>query len=96
MVRVARGLIARTRGLIGSDGSFALLIPRCNWIHTWFMSYPLDVYYLDRRGEVVKKVTVAPGRFTRPVRGATAVLEVPAGLDGEVVLKACGGLWPEN
>jgi len=92
MLKAAKGFLARARGLIGSDGTYALLIPHCNWIHTWFMRFPIDVYYLGRRGEVIKKVTVGPGRFTRPVRGAAAVLEVPRGLDAEVILKACASL----
>jgi uncharacterized membrane protein (UPF0127 family) len=82
-------MAGRLRGLIGTDGSHALLFERCNWIHTWFMSYPIDVYYLDRRGEILRQVLLKPWKFTWPVRGAVAVLEVPPGVDREVALREC-------
>ncbi|MGK5086271.1 DUF192 domain-containing protein [Bdellovibrionota bacterium FG-2] len=44
---------SRLRGLIGKaqlEPGEGLLIPRCNDIHMWFMSVPLDVVFL-RRGE---------------------------------------------
>ncbi|HUW65044.1 MAG TPA: DUF192 domain-containing protein [Spirochaetia bacterium] len=96
MLKVARGLLARTRGLIGSDGDYALLIPKCNWIHTFFMSYTIDVYYLDPEGRVVKNVLMEPGKFTRPVRGAVAVLEIPPGLDWEGILRECADLFDQG
>lgn len=96
MVKTARGLIARTRGLIGSDGGYALLIPKCNWIHTFFMSYPIDVFYLDPGGRVVKNLMVKPGKFTRPVRGAVAVLEIPDRLDKEVILREYAELFAQE
>ena len=89
MLRVARGMAGRLRGLIGSDGTCALLFDRCNWIHTLFMSYPIDVYYLDQRGKVVRQVLLKPWKLTWPVRGAVAVLEVPPRVDKEVALREC-------
>ncbi|MDA8337073.1 MAG: DUF192 domain-containing protein [Peptococcaceae bacterium] len=87
MLKVAGTTASRLRGLIGADGAQALLLPRCNWIHTWFMSYPIDVYYLDQRGGIVRQVRLTPWKLTCPVRGAVAVLEVPPGVDGEVALR---------
>ena len=57
--RVAEGFLARARGLIGRPPpppGEGLLIPRCNAIHTFFMSYPIDATFLDGEGRVVKKV----------------------------------------
>ncbi len=72
----ARGLIARPRP---ADGE-GMLIPRCNAIHTFFMSYPIDATFLDRRGGVVKVVkNIRPWRFI--VWGgfrAVQVLETPS------------------
>ena len=57
--RVARTFAERARGLIGTkdlpDGE-GMLITRCNAIHTFFMSFPIDATFLDRNGNVVKTV----------------------------------------
>ena len=56
---VARTLWARIRGLIGRRGLPAgegLLILRCNAIHTFFMSFPIDAVFLDASDRVVKVV----------------------------------------
>ena len=57
--RVAEGFLARARGLIGRPpppSGEGLLIPHCNAIHTFFMSYPIDATFLDKEGCVVKTV----------------------------------------
>ena len=65
--RVAEGFLARARGLIGRPPpppGEGLLIPRCNAIHTFFMSYPIDATFLDKDGRVVKTVrNVRPWRL---------------------------------
>ena len=48
----ARGLIGRPKPATGRG----LLIKRCNCIHTCFMAYPIDAYFLDTAGRVVKTV----------------------------------------
>ena len=64
---VARTLFARIRGLIGATPpppGHGLLIPRCNAIHTLFMSYAIDATFLDRHDRVVKVVrNVRPWRL---------------------------------
>lgn len=58
-VRIARTFAERARGLIGRPKPPAgegLLILRCNAIHTFFMSYPIDAVFLDRDDRVVKEV----------------------------------------
>ena len=65
--RVAEGFLARARGLIGRPPpppGEGLLIPRCNAIHTFFMSYPIDATFLDGDGRVVKTVrNIRPWRL---------------------------------
>ena len=64
--RVAEGFLARACGLIGQPPpppGEGLLIPHCNAIHTFFMSYPIDATFLDGEGRVVKTV-----RNVRPWR----------------------------
>ena len=65
--RVARTLFERIRGLIGTKSlpkGEGLLILRCNSIHTFFMSFPIDATFFDRDGNVVKVVrNIRPWRF---------------------------------
>jgi len=81
--RVANNYWSRFRGLIGSrplrPGEGLLIVP-CSSIHTHFMSFPIDVLYLNREREVVGIDHSLPpwhlGRFYKRVR---CVLELPAG-----------------
>ncbi|MGB9880875.1 MAG: DUF192 domain-containing protein [Anaerolineae bacterium] len=79
--RVASGFFSRLIGLIGrTDAGPGLLIPECNWIHTFFMCFPIDVVYVDREGRVLELVEgLKPWRVGPWVREACAVLEFEAG-----------------
>ena len=57
--KVARTFAERARGLIGTKKPLpgeGMLILRCNAIHTFFMSYPIDAVFLDRNDRIVKVV----------------------------------------
>ena len=57
--KVARTFFERAKGLIGTKSLMTgegLLILRCNSIHTFFMSFPIDAAFLDRNDNVVKVV----------------------------------------
>ena len=61
--KVARTFRERMRGLIGTKSlapDEGLLIERCNAIHTCFMSFPIDAYFLDGDGRAVKVVRDIP------------------------------------
>ena len=65
--RVARSFAERAKGLIGTkdllDGE-GMLILGCNAVHTFFMSFPIDVTFLDREDRVVRVVrNVRPWRL---------------------------------
>ena len=82
--RVARTFAERARGLIGTrtlPPGEGLLILRCNCIHTFFMSFPIDATFLDARDRVVKVVrNIRPGRpFVWGGWRAKKVLETAAG-----------------
>ena len=74
----------RLRGMIGRDfaqnGFEAMVFPSCSSIHTFFMTFPIDVVFLGADNTVLK---THPGcRPWRPVvrcRGAQSVIELPAG-----------------
>lgn len=60
---VAETFFERARGLIGRRGlepGRGMLILRCNCIHTFFMRFPIDATFLDRHGNVVRRVTGIP------------------------------------
>lgn len=62
----------------------ALLITSCNSIHMYFMSFPIDVLFLDNDYKIIKRIdALPPRRIVWPVQGAKMVLEAPVGyLDG--------------
>ncbi|MFM7047037.1 MAG: DUF192 domain-containing protein [Actinomycetota bacterium] len=77
---VAESRSERRRGLIGErDPEFALVLPKCQWVHTIGMRCALDVAYLDDESRVVKMQHLAPMRLPMPVREARTVVEAKAG-----------------
>jgi uncharacterized membrane protein (UPF0127 family) len=72
----------RARGLVGRSAlepEEGLLIKPCSWIHTFGMRFPIDVLYLNGDNRILSLNSIFPNRFGRPVRGATAVLELALG-----------------
>ena len=57
----------------------ALLIPRCNSVHTFFMRFPIDVAFLNRNLVVLDVVRMAPWRIGHPRLRARYVLEAEIG-----------------
>jgi uncharacterized protein len=89
-IKVATSLRSRIIGLIGTRQfqNEGFLIPRCNWIHTFFMSIPIDVVYLDQNGVIWKMdLNLKPWKLPPPVFGARNVLELPAGFIDEKHIK---------
>lgn len=75
---------SRLRGFLGSHdpvpGEGILLMP-CNGVHTYGMSFSIDVLFLDASGEVLKMVgSLRPWKRTGRVKGSHYVLEVPTGV----------------
>ena len=74
---------ARNRGLIGHSPlgtGQGLLIKPCGWIHTFGMSFPIDVIYVGKDSRVVAlSENLPPRRIDRPVLRARFVVEMAAG-----------------
>jgi len=90
-VRLARGFRVRLLGLAALDRGKAgggLLIPRCSSVHTFGMRFALDLYFLDREGAAVAARLAVPPKRLAFCRGASAVLEVPAGAGGEIAARS--------
>ena len=82
-IRLAASWFARLKGFLGApeprNGEGLLLVP-CNAIHTYGMSFPLDVLFLSGEGRVVRTVQdLPPGRRTNRVIEGVYVLELPVG-----------------
>jgi uncharacterized protein len=83
---VADSFRARLLGLSRRERSRAgagLLFPRCSSVHTFGMRFELDVYFLDEAGRVIEVRRRVPPRRVLWCRGASAILEIPAGEGGE-------------
>lgn len=77
-ITYADNFLKRFKGLMGKkDIDFALLF--CNLkdsgIHTHFMRFDIDVYFLDENKVVFEKTTLNPWKFYRPEKRAKFILE---------------------
>lgn len=82
-VFVARGFIARLLGwhaLRVSGAGAALWLPRCSVVHGLWLRAPLDLSFVDERGQVLARRLLRPGQLAAGPRGTVAVLESTPGL----------------
>jgi uncharacterized membrane protein (UPF0127 family) len=81
--RVAASFFTRFLGLMGRKPSdYGLLLIPCNSVHTCFMRYDLDVFFLDRDYKVLAiRRDMKPWRVTSIIREARMVLELPSSLN---------------
>ena len=49
-------------------------------IHTMFMRFEIDVYFIDENMVVFDKVTLKPWRFYKPERQAKYIIETKKGM----------------
>ena len=80
---MATSLMGRARGLLGhaplTPGQGMLISP-CQSIHTFFMSFPIDVAFLNREMRIVHIIpSMPPWRLSPHLFKARSVLELPAG-----------------
>lgn len=81
-LEVAGSGATRRKGLLGREslvpGEGLWIVP-CESVHTFFMRFPIDLVYLDRKNRVRKLRTgVGPWRISACLT-ARSVLELPAG-----------------
>ena len=74
---------ARLVGLIGRDGlaeGAALILPGTPWVHTFFLSFALDLVFYGGSGHVLVVVEALPPWRLSPICWrARGVIELPAG-----------------
>jgi uncharacterized membrane protein (UPF0127 family) len=82
-LEVADTASKRSRGLLGRQGlapGTGLWISPCESVHTFFMKFPIDLVYLDRKLRVRKvREAVPPWRISACLT-AHSILELPAGV----------------
>ena len=81
-LEVAGSGYKRSKGLLGRkelEAGAGLWIIPCEAVHTFFMQFPIDLVYLDRKHRVKKvKSCVPPWRISACL-SAHSVVELPAG-----------------
>ncbi len=99
-VETATSFKTRLIGLIGTKRlpkEKAIYFPQCNWIHTFFMSMPIDVIYLDKAMRVTKIQTqLSPWRIPAPVFSARSVIESAAGILNQDIIEVGDLLYVGN
>ena len=90
-VKTADNFFLRLKGLIGSkklEDNECLVIKPCSSIHTIFMSYSIDVIFLDDNWNVLDiKYEVKPWKLALSSKGAKVVVELPGGFIKRTGLK---------
>lgn len=85
---LARDFFSRFLGLMGRTDlprEEAVLFPKCNSIHTFFMRFPIDVAFVSKDGTVVEVVEgLTPWRMLAPRWSAAHVIETRSGLCREL------------
>lgn len=88
-IYILNGFFERMRGFIGRppDGKI-FLFPRCNSIHTFFLRFPLDVYFFDKNLYAINcRLSVFPWRVIFGGIKARWCLEIPTNVYPEIKLK---------
>ena len=77
-IEVADTFFKRFKGLMGKkDIDFGLLFSNLNdsSVHTMFMRFDIDVYFIDEKKIIFEKTTLNPWKFYRPKKRAHYILE---------------------
>ena len=82
-IEVASTSVQRVKGLLGRDclaDGQGLLFKHCASLHTFFMQFPIDIVFADKKGKVLKTaVGVRPFKLVAaPLRSFYAI-ELPVG-----------------
>ncbi len=91
---IADDVVSRNVGLLKHRDfpkGQGLWIKRCNSIHTFFMRFPIDAVFVDKKLKVVAVYRdLKPWRVTRLHFKASSVFELPAGTLDATVETAAG------
>ncbi len=79
-VKIAKTYWARLLGVIGRrlEKDEAFLIPHCTRVHSFFMTQPIELIYLDRANRILAIHTLSPWRISPLIKGTFSILEMVA------------------
>ena len=78
----AKTWVDRLKGLLGKremNENEALILTPCKGIHTFFMKFPIDAVFIDKKYSIVWLTSLAPNRLSSFYFNAKSVIEFPAG-----------------
>lgn len=81
-ITFADNFLKRLKGLMFKDNfDFGLVIITKigSGVHTSFMKFPIDVYFLDENKRIYETASLNPWKFYNPKRRATYILETKKG-----------------
>jgi uncharacterized protein len=81
-MEVADSAAKRSKGLLGRERlapGEGLWICPCEAVHTFWMRFPIDLVYLDRKNRIKKLVSALPPWRLSACLRAHSVLELPSG-----------------
>ena len=81
-MEVADTAAKRNKGLLGRESLAAgegLWIRPCESVHTFWMRFPIDLVYLDRKNRIKKLVSAVPPWRISVCLSAYSIIELPAG-----------------
>lgn len=98
--KIAQSFLDRSIGLMGKshlNKNECLFIKQCNWIHTFFMNFSIDVIYLSKN-MIVKQIhfNIPPWRMGTPVFSSKHVIECLAGKSNSLNIKIGDELYVGN
>ena len=90
-LQIADTFYARFRGLMGRPSipeNAGLMIKPCNSVHCFFMKFPIDVIFVDKKDRVVHIAEgMKPGSISPMVKKTKYVIEANAtSLSGNVIV----------
>lgn len=77
-IKCANNFFKRFKGLMGKkDIDFAVLFYNLkdSSVHTHFMKFDIDVYFLDKNKVIFEKASLKPWKFYKPKKQAHFILE---------------------
>lgn len=82
-LRIADTFFTRFKGLMGTKGlkeGEGLLIKPCNGIHMFWMTYSLDIIFLNDVCRVIRLIEgIKPWKVSPTVKDSHMILELPTG-----------------
>ena len=93
-LKVADSFFKRLKGLLGVNqiaSDFALLLPKCNMVHTCAMQVPIGVFFIGSTGQILKCIpSLKPWRMAYHPK-AVAVVETKD-FDEKNICKCCDAI----